>query len=581
MSSTDPRATGMSESGVSGETAATMSQSGATAPRPGEDASDQARRRRIAYFMLFRLGMLTVFTVLAAALAYAADSDATDASDAATVFVWSTLGAAFALTAVFARLLPKVRDLSRFAWLQTTTDIVLAAVVVQMSGGADSGFQWLFLIAVLGAAMMGDQRMTWGAAGACLLILFTLGTLQWTEVIEPTILGEPIPRLKTSVLWLALGRTTAALVGVTLLSSYLGRQLSTSVSEVGVLRLLNDHIVRSLSSGLITVDRDGRVLYFNPAAARILNLSADRIGDDVGQPLPGLEAAVGNDDGGRTALTLDSPVTGTMHLGLSRVPLRDASGERVGVLINFTDLTQLQDLTERLRRNERLAALGGLAASVAHEIRNPLTAIAGSAELLGSTPELDPQDSRLVRVIQRESNRLSDLITDLLAFTRPKQPHYVRLSLAGAVRDTREAFSADPMNKGVAITLRIIDDEPVFVDPAQLSQVIWNLIRNAAEAMERRGKITIEIRREGDRCCMDIADDGPGIPPERIERVFDPFFTTKEHGTGFGLAIVHRVVEDNGGSIHVASTPGNGATFALSFPAADSVQSEKSGVFDV
>ena len=538
---------------------------------------DEARRRRIAYFMLFRLGMLTVFTVLAVFIAASESSP----GDLTTGFVWGTLVVGFTLTIVFARQLPRVEDLTRFAWLQTTTDIVLAAVVVQMTGGADSGFQWLFLIAVLGGATMGDTRTTWAAAGACVLILITLGMLEWTRVVEPMVLGEPVLGLPPTQLWLAIGRTTAGILGVTFLSSYLGRQLSSSALQVDELRVLNENIVRSLSSGLLTVDTAGRVLYYNPAAEGLLRLSPEAIGHPVEGILPGLTQTLADQGAERAELPVEVPQVGPMHLGLSRMPLVDASGERIGDLINFTDLTRLQELTEQVRRNERLAALGGLAASVAHEIRNPLTAIAGSAELLGATPGLDDQDQRLLKVIQRESGRLGDLITDLLAFTRPKKPNRVKLSVASTVRDTREAFCADPLNKNIELQVRVDEDVPVYADPAQLSQVIWNLVRNAAEAMERKGWIQIRISREMDLCRVDITDDGPGIDPEKRDRIFDPFFTTKEHGTGFGLAIVHRVVEDNRGTIDVESTVGHGTTFTLRFVAADTDQAEISGVFSV
>jgi len=551
---------------------------GVPSHHPTSKGETEARRRRISYFMLFRLGMLAVFTVVAVVLAY---TDTRAAKALTTGFAWMTLVVGFVLTILFARRLPHTDDLQRFVWLQTATDIVLAAVVVQMSGGADSGFHWLFLIAVLGAATMGGPRMTWTAAGACVLILVVLGALQWTGTVEPTMLGEPIPPLPPLVLWGAVGRTTAALFGVTFLSAYLGRQLSSTVTEVGELRVLNENIVRSLASGLLTLDTDGRLLYFNPAAEHLLRLTPDAVGTHVEQTLPGLsDAWPAAELDSRIELSVEASDAETLHLGLSRVPLRDGTGERVGDLINFTDLTQIQNLTEQVRRNERLAALGGLAASVAHEIRNPLTAIAGCAELLGSTPDLDAQDTKLLRVILRESTRLSDLIADLLAFTRPKKPQRVRLSLANAVRDTREAFTADPMNKGLDVDLRVGTDVPIMADPAQLSQVIWNLVRNAGEAMDRNGSIEIDIDQDGERCRLAIADHGPGIPADRIERIFDPFFTTKEHGSGFGLAIVHRVVEDNGGTIEVHSVVGEGATFVLRFPSAEH-SAEHSDTFSV
>jgi two-component system, NtrC family, sensor histidine kinase PilS len=233
--------------------------------------------------------------------------------------------------------------------------------------------------------------------------------------------------------------------------------------------------------------------------------------------------------------------------------------------VNFQDLTSLRELAQRVRRHERLAALGGLAASVAHEIRNPLAAISGSAELLG-TAELGDEDQRLLAIIRRESTRLSSLITDLLAFTRPRPPEPRLTDVAALVRETAEAFRSDRAAASVDISIDATTDVQIEVDGAQIRQVLWNLLRNAAEATKDGGHIRLRVFSDSDDAFIAVEDDGEGIAPENLESIFDPFFTTKAGGSGFGLAIVHRIVEDNGGSISARSTVGEGTKFTIRFP---------------
>ncbi len=526
------------------------------------------RHRRISYFMLVRLVVLTLFTAVAAVVVFSRDRE-----DAGTYqwFVWGTLVAGYGLTIIFARYLPRVTNLDRFAWIQTTADIVLAGLVVQMSGGADSGFVSLYLIAVLGAATMGGVRQTWAAAGACVLIYGAICLLEGFGVIEPSILGKPMPKLDPGAMAGVFARTVAGLAGVTVLSSFLNTQLATSTLQLGDLRAMNENILRSVSSGIIGVDNDTRVIYFNPVARRLLGLSDSDLQHRVGSVLPGVEAMLLTASqvahaSGRQQLEVKTRRGTRMHVGLSCSMLHDGQGKRLGQIINFQDVTQVHDLAEQVRRSERLAAVGGLAASVAHELRNPLAAISGSAELLDGTALVD-DDARLLRIIRRETTRLSELVTDMLAFTRPRAPQRVATSLARVATEALEHFRADPANASLTLDLDAQPVPDVDVDPAQLSQVLWNLLRNAAEAMEGQpGQVRVCVRElDGKRVELSVSDDGPGIPDERIDRVFDPFFTTKERGTGFGLAIVHRIVEDNGGKVKVSSTPGQGSTFVLRF----------------
>ncbi len=538
----------------------------AARPDPGPKAGLPPQQRRISYFMLVRLVVLASFTAMAGVLAWQHNRDFDALYHG---FVWGTLVVGYVLTIVFARMLTRVRDLDRFAWLQTTTDILLAAVVVQMSGGADSGFVSLYLIAVLGAATMGGTRHTWAAAGTCTLIYGSTCLLEGLGVLEPLSLGQTAPLLAPTEVAAACARTLAGLLGVTVLSSFLDKQLASSTLQVGDLRAMNENILRSLNSGLVGVDNDARVIYWNPAAKGILGLVDDDLRRPLGTLLPGAEPQL-HDPRARWELEVRTRAGRSVHLGLSCSPLLDGQGQPIGTLINFQDVTRLHELSEQVRRNERLAAVGGLAASVAHEIRNPLAAISGSAELLDSVA-LQDDDARLLSIIRRESTRLSELVTDMLAFTRPRPPNRARVSLPRVAREALEHFGADPSNAGLKLELRTAEVPDVEVDAAQLTQVLWNLLRNASEAMGGHGTLTLEVGRGRDPDAVELVvrDEGPGIPEDQRDRIFDPFFTTKERGTGFGLATVHRIVNDNGGTIELSSIAGEGTAFRLSFAPLD------------
>ena len=531
---------------------------------PNRTPTDEAHARRISYFMLFRLAVLSAFTILAGVTAWYRSAQVESFYEWTT---WGTLGLGYFLTLLFAWTLPRVQNLKRFAWGQTTIDIVLAAVVVQLSGGLDSGFVFLYLVAILGAATMGDRRQTWTATGACLLIYATFSALQVLALVTPMSAIGDLPRLTTAEIAIAVARTAAGIGGVGILSAYLNVQLWSSERQIGSLRALHENIVRSLTSGLLTVDSRGTVLFANPMALEILGRSGTLEGDHVDDLIPGTAKHLADSGGphNRFDLEIRRPDGRGLHLGLNCAPLLDNDGRFLGHVVHFQDVTELHDLTRKARRNERLAAIGGLAASVAHEVRNPLAAISGSAELLGPAVQ-DGDDQKLLGVIRRESVRLERTVSDLLAFTRPKKPEPVPIELTRAIGEILEAFRADPANVDIDISFAARGRMTAEVDPSQFSQVLWNLLRNAVEAMERRGPIKVTLRREGSSFEVAVADAGPGIAADELDRVFEPFFSSKEKGSGFGLALVHRIVQDHGGEVSVDSTAGRGATFTVRLP---------------
>jgi len=230
----------------------------------------------------------------------------------------------------------------------------------------------------------------------------------------------------------------------------------------------------------------------------------------------------------------------------------------------------LEEARERAERAEQLAALGRLAAGLAHEIRNPLGSIAGSIELLGTSPGLSDEDKRLCVIVQREAARLNDLVGDMLELAKPRAPSLGAVEAAGLARDVVLLASQSGRGTDVSVTYDGPDQLRVRADASQVRQLLWNLVRNAVQASSPGDEVCVRLikRGEGD-AVLEVSDTGPGIPEEARQKLFDAFFTTRSHGTGVGLAVVKRIVDDHGWTIRVRSVDGRGATFSVMIPKKD------------
>ncbi|HVH08057.1 MAG TPA: ATP-binding protein, partial [Myxococcota bacterium] len=409
--------------------------------------------------------------------------------------------------------------------------------------------------------------------------------------------GGPQPGTPLLALWVM---HTVALLLVALLATALtrelriaGERLAESASSLRELRDLHERIVESLTSGLLTTDLDGRVTSFNPEAERISGRAArDVIGLDVEEVLPDARPIVMRARAGgarpRARVSFRDGAGQERRLGLSGGVLRSAEGERAGWVVIFQDVTEVVRMEVDLRRSERLAATGQLAANMAHEIRNPLAAISGSLEMLRDNdrrPRGAEERRQLMDIALREVERLDHLIADFLDFARPAAAELVPLPVAVAVEELVKMFETSYPR--VELTIAVPADCIALADPRQLRQVLWNLLLNATQALPDGGRIEIAARRAAeppqgsgpqDRNASDeggqyveiaISDNGVGIAPDVLERVFEPFFTTKRAGSGLGLPTVHRVVENHGGSLSLTSRPGEGTTVRVRLPAAE------------
>lgn len=337
-------------------------------------------------------------------------------------------------------------------------------------------------------------------------------------------------------------------------------------------------IIESTADGIVVRDAKGRVASWNPAAEAIFGWTADEMrGKDVGVVLPDSEV----DDAlrridvalqeGRTLRNLEasgrrkdgSPVT----FSLTLAPLRDAAGAFTGTTGIVRDITALKQLERQFLERERLAAVGELAAMVAHEVRNPLAGIRGGCEILleGYTPG-DARHDIGVEIIH-QVDRLTRTVHDLLTFARPRAVDPVPTDMHALIDRILQNLRDDPGNAAIEVVRDFSDDVSVVqVDGRQIEQVFLNLVLNAIQAMQHRGRVTISTRAGHRDLVVSVADSGPGIRPDAIAHIFQPFFTTRSQGTGLGLAIVKKIVEAHGGRIEAASPPGSGAVFTVTLP---------------
>jgi two-component system, NtrC family, sensor histidine kinase PilS len=472
------------------------------------------------------------------------------------------------------------RHLGWVAHGQIAADVVAATGLVYLTGGADSIFTVLYPLAIVsGAIGLGRRGGALGASASCVAFCLLAWSMQ-SGIIPPAASElERVP-LAPGKLAVVMAANLSAFILVGALSSFLAEQLQGARSQLQrsetrleALEAIYSAVVRSIASGILTLGEDGRITYLNPAAEHLTGVSDHAArGQPLSTLLPDLAASILRPpERGRPEVRLRAHDGRERILGYATAPL---AGGASGQVILFQDLTELRQMEEAVRRADRLAVVGGMAAGLAHEIRNPLASMCGSIEVLGASPGLDGQERRLMNVVRSEAERLETLVREFLSFARPLSPAFEPLDGARVVTETVDLFRQEVAERGIELVVRA--DAPVWVraDPGQLRQVLWNLLGNAADATERGGRVEIRMARQAGEGVLEVTDTGHGIADEDLHRIFDPFFTTKERGTGLGLAIVHRIVEAHSGHLSVRSQAGRGTTFRVVLPIAAHSQTQ-------
>jgi len=335
-----------------------------------------------------------------------------------------------------------------------------------------------------------------------------------------------------------------------------------------------DQVVTSLPVGLIATDKDGKIAFYNSAAERItgLNLAKAR-GKEPDRILPshfcGLKESLDRGESiSEKEMECEFTENKVVPVSISASKIINEEGKFVGQVLIIRDLGEVRRLQDEIRRKEKLAAIGDLAAGVAHEIRNPLSSIKGIASYYKSKFEDGSEDMEMAGVMIEEVDRLGRVISELLEFARPAKLNRKPSNMNELLEHSARLVQQEAMAKNVQIQLNLASDSAkADVDPDRLSQCFLNIYLNALQAMENGGQLTIASSiRNGGSVTIDIKDNGAGISADDLSKIFDPYFTTKPKGTGLGLAIVHKIIEAHQGLVKVRSATGQGTVFSIILP---------------
>ena len=547
----------------------------ALAPEPGDTLPGQ--HRKIVYLMVFRTGLITVlFGVVLTMLLLSERPLRLDSRHSQAIF--TLIIGAYACSLFYAALFRTIRHKERFYAVQVGVDVLLVSALVHLTGGVNSVYSFLFALLIVEATIVFYSRGALVTTVAVTLFFVVVAVGGWVRYIPP-VAGQPALPWRASAQELAqyLILNLGGQICIAILAAFLADQLRSADARVAEQRLtirdmvrLNENVLRSLQTGLITVDRAGQIMSANQAATRLFGLSQNQLSAlSVRDVLPSLHLPA-LDEGPqryRTALAPAGSEGVPTPVEVRVSPLWDRAARPSGSLLLLEDLTEISSMEVRVKRAERLAALGRLAAGIAHEIRNPLASVSGSLELLQAAPGATEEDQRLIGIAVREVDRLATLVTNLLEYARPQPLMRMELDLVRLAREVATACAQDPVFANVDVDITGpagTEGCVVDADAAQLRQVLWNLYRNAAEVMTedrtegtRSHAIEVDVQRSDDQdppgIRVTVTDHGPGIPADDQDHLFEPFFTTKDGGTGLGLAIVHRIVENHEGTIEVQS----------------------------
>ena len=545
-------------------------------PRPGVQTSEQSSR----LLSLIAVRMLVVASVTVPYLLYNPDQ-VTDPTLQFFIALASTQSLLYIVLLRVLRQWPAAQ-----AYVQFCGDLIFITLLIHKLDAMSFSILYIFIISV--AAVFLTRTGVLLVAGLAYL-LYVSAVLKWIGLLFD--LRAPLPPLPDAPL--LIQELTYNLIvhlvgfyGVAILTSYLARdaarseeQLRKNQLDLTYLQGLYGDVIQSMSSGLVITDLDAVILNLNRSGEEILERSEDEL---VGHPIEKTSIVTADQfasfssrtAGMREGVALRSEGACTrgdgvvIHVGYTLTHLRDAEGALQGYILLFQDLSEWQELQEQVRVQDRMAAMGQMAAGLAHEVGNPLAAISGSVQMLAAGLGGDPSRNKLAEIILKESRRLDRTVKAFLQFAKPSERNPAIFDIAAMlVEDTQLLSHSGDVHTRHEIEADVEPESAMIrADFDQISQIFWNLARNALQAMPEGGRLTIIGRLDNGTYHMEFRDTGIGMSEEERRRLFHPFKSFFGDGTGLGMAIVYRIVKEHGGDIRVESEPYKGSRITVELP---------------
>jgi len=494
--------------------------------------------------------------------------------------LYGLIGTVYILTFIYIIVFKRLGPSLRFAYVQIGLDTLFVTFLIYVTGSIASVFSFLYLVVIVYASILLYKRGSLIMATLCSIQYGVMIDLEYYGILKPFANAGSlsIQGYEESYVLFKIIMTMVACFLVAFLSSLLAQQtlrtekeLKAKQKDLEQLEAVNASIVHSMDSGLLTLTSAGMITTFNRAAEVITGFSREEV---LGKPLSSIFPDVVRHAASSDAHLKKKPYRydvefkkkdGTAgYLGFSMSSLKEPDGKHIGKLLIFQDLTAFKNMEEHVKRVEKLAAIGEMAAGIAHEIKNPLASMSGSTQLLEKEVNNTPVARKLMDIVLRETDRLNALANDFLLFARPSSDKIESVELSSAIGDTLELFRKNGICQNrITVVQDLAPGVWTEMDPKHTRQILWNLLLNAAEAIDGTGTIEVSLRTAEDMVQVTVKDDGCGMSEETTNKIFDPFFTTKAHGTGLGLSIVYRLLEPYNGRLDVQSRQGQGSTFTL------------------
>jgi len=556
------------------------------------DTAENDIMYRIRLLILFRLVVATFLLGVAAFIQFTGTGFITDPSFYA---VYTIIAATYVLSLVYVVTHRKFKKEIIHVYIQCILDVILITALVYSTGGIESVYTILYPLVILYSVFFVGRRGSLFIAALSAVFYGFLLNLEYLGIIFPIrsslfvydfSAGYVFSRIFTHIISFLL---LAILAGLVVAREKKTRELLTQKTEAfDNLDLLYHSIIESVESGIMTVDIKGNIKSFNRAAQDITGYSFQELHNRNIQTLvPRIDVITGHGEGGsiqgltlrRFEINIEKKGGASVLLGCSLSPLEDGTGQIIGSIVIFQDLTSVKEMEQDVEQKKKLAWIGEMAAVLAHEIRSPLTAIGGSLQLLQKDLVVTGTQQRLMDIMWRGRIQLEELTSDFLLLARDNPEPAIMISVQEIIDEVLDTIRLDGRwHEGISVKQTIEEGAVIYGKEKEIRQVFWNIVDNALQAMTDDGIVTIETmtsrspNRGGSGIDITISDTGCGIDASVLDHVTDPFFTTKDSGTGLGLTIVQRIIERHGGSLSIRSSVKDGTCVTVSLPSEKDIE---------